>query len=89
MILEAKTDLSEAAVMEKAMVYFAGGLNMSVISETANAISFESGEGTVNVTAREGSRSIQVIAEGLEDRARDFAKGLSEAGGESVQAPGL
>ncbi len=78
MILEGKTDLSEAAVMQRAVTFFAGGLRMSVLSETVNAVSLEGDAGTVNVTVSEQGPDtfVQVIAEGVEDDARRFLRGL-------------
>lgn len=78
MVIERRSDLAGATILEKAMTYFAGGLGLEVVSESVNAISFEGEDGTVNITvSEEGPDSnVQLIAEGLEEHATDFANGI-------------
>ncbi len=66
--------MGEAAIVHRAMEYFVGELNLTVVSQTARAISFDGEAGTVNVTVSEDGpdSNVQILAEGLDEEATRF-----------------
>ncbi len=74
MVLEGRSAMGEAAIIHRAIEYFVGGLDLTVISQTARAISFDGERGTVNVTVSEDGpdSNVQILAEGLDEEAKRF-----------------
>ena len=74
MVLEGRSDLSEAAIMHRAMEYFVGELGMGVVSENQRAISFEGDSTAVNITVDDDGPDsvVQLLTEGAEQQAREF-----------------
>lgn len=80
MILTGRSGPGEAAIKHRATEFFVGGLGLAIISETANAISYEGEAGTVNVTVSEdGPESdVQILVEGAEQEATQFMETIAE-----------
>ncbi len=74
MVLEGHSEMGEAAIIHRAIEYFVGGLNLTVVSQTARAVSFDGEAGTVNVSVSEDGpdSNVQILAEGLDEEATTF-----------------
>ncbi len=74
MVLEGRSEMGEAAIIHRAMEYFVGELDLTVISQSARAISFDGERGTVNVTVSEDGpdSNVQILSEGLDEEATSF-----------------
>jgi hypothetical protein len=71
LVVEGRTDLSEAEVMHRAMEYFAGELGMDMVSSVSRAVSFEGDGRAANLTAHDDGPDVtfQLSAEGLDEEA--------------------
>ncbi len=74
MVLEGRTDLSEVAVLDRAIEFFRRELGMQIASQARTAITFEGPDGVVTVNVdEEGPDSIvNLVTEGMEEPGTEF-----------------
>lgn len=82
MVLTGRSEFGEAAIKHRATEFFVGGLGLEIISQTANAISFEGEAGTINVTVSEDGpdSDVQILVEGPEREAARFMETIATDG---------
>lgn len=79
MVPTGRSDFGEAAIKHRATEFFVGGLGLEIVSQTANAISFEGEAGTVNVTVSEDGpdSDVQILVEEPEREAAQFMETIA------------
>ena len=89
MVIETRSDLSEAVIMHRATEYFVGEVGLGLISSTSRAVSYGGDRGAVNLTVDDDGPDtvVQLIAEGVEEEANRFiqriTQGVGVPGGDS------
>ena len=80
MVLEGRSELGEAAIIDRAMEYFGRQLGMSVVSQTVNAMSFQGERGAVNVTVYERGPDSEVhaLSDGLDEEVTEFMHSIAQ-----------